>query len=542
MILDAFDWLGSLIAYAARQCCGDRTHFALFLASVVLFAMAVHWTSRARSSKQRARRVGLVTGAAAILSWTLAFGSTYLVLAEPLGNGGSFAPLGGATVTIPTDANYTASATDYRNRSLNIVSGVSLTAPRQVIVPLQQGITYELFNATTGGQAITFGGSSGATVTVAPNTLVVANCPDGANFYSVSGGGGAGLPIASIDGGAAAPGVAWTDGGPGGAIWTGNPAIQSVVIQAGYGPIFGGRTTDSMSGNTTSGGSIENHAIIILSGTQTDSWYAGPCVNGADYLFGNSTTGRVEIMCSNGSGGTSGTGSWIPSGALARCHSDGTNYACQVSPKSSSRLSDMLPTSNSASVVWSFVNDQIAVAVGSDHEIDMTVFGFRINDNSTWNGVFQYAPAAGESDDCTMRVEIDDRSGLSDGGVAIDASAGDAGIQTLISARFMVEFDVRQPSMQNDGGAGSALWVINPGTNPTTPWTTQSLTEFAVNDTHGCTTAYTSTGCTNNGTTTYSTQAYPSDGGIYVQVKGTGTQGWPQQGDAITRCRRGTWP
>lgn len=68
--------------------------------------------------------------------------------------------------SITSDANITLTAAEARNNILEFTSSVSLTATRNVVVPLlaQQ---WTVFNNTTGAQALQFIGASGTGVTVA---------------------------------------------------------------------------------------------------------------------------------------------------------------------------------------------------------------------------------------------------------------------------------------------------------------------------------------------------------------------------------------
>lgn len=112
-------------------------------------------------------------------------------LSGSIGVPGSVAVLGGLTVTLTTDANYTLTPVQWANKTLIIASSVSLTATRTITLPLNKGQEYNVINQTTGGQSLTFQGSSGSAVTVASGATAVI-FSDGANYYQVSGSGGGG--------------------------------------------------------------------------------------------------------------------------------------------------------------------------------------------------------------------------------------------------------------------------------------------------------------------------------------------------------------
>jgi hypothetical protein len=83
-----------------------------------------------------------------------------------------------------TDANITLTAAEARNQILRITSSVSLTATRNVVVPLAPQI-WVVDNSTTGGQSLQFIGASGTGVTVA-NARRAVIFSDGTNIVRAS--------------------------------------------------------------------------------------------------------------------------------------------------------------------------------------------------------------------------------------------------------------------------------------------------------------------------------------------------------------------
>ena len=69
--------------------------------------------------------------------------------------------------SIPTDANYTAVQSDYEASIMEFTSTGSLTATRNVVVPIVKGYKWIVYNNTTGAQFIQFIGATGTGVTVA---------------------------------------------------------------------------------------------------------------------------------------------------------------------------------------------------------------------------------------------------------------------------------------------------------------------------------------------------------------------------------------
>lgn len=77
-----------------------------------------------------------------------------------------------AAVSMTADANKTASAAEAASRILSVTSTVSLTATRNVVLPLTPR-QWTVFNGTTGGQSLQFIGASGTGVTVATGKRAV---------------------------------------------------------------------------------------------------------------------------------------------------------------------------------------------------------------------------------------------------------------------------------------------------------------------------------------------------------------------------------
>ena len=103
-----------------------------------------------------------------------------------IGNTGGLALQGGITVTT-TGSTYTLIPYQWWPLSLKI-AGTATT----IIAPKNQGQTYIVTNGESG--SITFGGSTGTTVTIAAGQSVTVNCPDGANYVQVGIASGGGIP------------------------------------------------------------------------------------------------------------------------------------------------------------------------------------------------------------------------------------------------------------------------------------------------------------------------------------------------------------
>lgn len=85
---------------------------------------------------------------------------------------------------IPSDANYTAVQADYQAKIMEFTS-VTLTGTRDVVVPLNSGYQWTVFNNTTGAQSLQFIGISGTGVTVANGKRAIIYA-DGTNIVRVT--------------------------------------------------------------------------------------------------------------------------------------------------------------------------------------------------------------------------------------------------------------------------------------------------------------------------------------------------------------------
>jgi hypothetical protein len=89
-----------------------------------------------------------------------------------------------ANIVMPSDANLTLSNTQLISPILRITSTPSLTATRNIVLPITvTGAKYDVYNGTTGGQSLQFIGSSGTGVTV-PNGLKTSIYFDGTNYVT----------------------------------------------------------------------------------------------------------------------------------------------------------------------------------------------------------------------------------------------------------------------------------------------------------------------------------------------------------------------
>lgn len=96
-----------------------------------------------------------------------------------------------AAVSYASDANKTLSSSEYNCHDLTVTSAVSLTATRDLVLPLTAGGTWRIYNGTTGSQSIRAIGATGTGVTIASGQWGTVRA-DGTNVVSVAAAGGGG--------------------------------------------------------------------------------------------------------------------------------------------------------------------------------------------------------------------------------------------------------------------------------------------------------------------------------------------------------------
>ncbi len=114
-------------------------------------------------------------------------GTKNRLIVDQLGYGTGDSPTeGSSSVVLSSDADYTLSNTQYNAQIIFLTSSVSLTAPRNIIVPLDAGSDWMIRNYTTGGQSVIIKGSTGTGVTIDSNESVHV-FTDGVNVYAIGG-------------------------------------------------------------------------------------------------------------------------------------------------------------------------------------------------------------------------------------------------------------------------------------------------------------------------------------------------------------------
>ena len=92
---------------------------------------------------------------------------------------------GRITRQLTVDADYTAVQSDYQGTIMEFTSSLSLTATRNIFVPITSGYKWTVFNGTTGAQSLQFIGTGGTGITVANGKRAILYA-DGTNIQRVT--------------------------------------------------------------------------------------------------------------------------------------------------------------------------------------------------------------------------------------------------------------------------------------------------------------------------------------------------------------------
>lgn len=209
-----------------------------------------------------------------------------LNLSGSIGTTGT-AILGSASVVL-TDANHTLSVAEYTNQYIAVTSSVSLTATRDIVVPVVTGLIFVVKNATTGSQSVRIIGATGTGYTVTNGTTAIVVC-DGTNYLAVSGftaggdltGSSTSQTVAKINGNAVSSTVltATQDGyvltwDNGTSQYTAKPAATASFV--------------TMSGDTT--GSSASNTVTKIQGNLIQALTLGSTQDGYVLTWENSTS------------------------------------------------------------------------------------------------------------------------------------------------------------------------------------------------------------------------------------------------------------
>ena len=90
-----------------------------------------------------------------------------------------------SAVVMSADENYTVPTNQVDGNILTVTSGVSLTAQRNLVLPLVDGAIYVIHNNTSGAQSIQAIAASGTGVVIANGKTAMVYC-DGTNYRRIT--------------------------------------------------------------------------------------------------------------------------------------------------------------------------------------------------------------------------------------------------------------------------------------------------------------------------------------------------------------------
>lgn len=173
--------VGLVFAYYGGVMLVDGVQTSITGATVALSASTTNYLEATRAGVVSTNTAGFtagriplgtaVTSADGITTWT-----DYRVYAVD--------ETGILTKAMPSDANYTLTAAEARNRILQISGGTTLTATRNIVIPLAQK-EYIVYNNAAGAQSLQFIGATGTGITVGTGKRAIIYA-DGTNVVRVT--------------------------------------------------------------------------------------------------------------------------------------------------------------------------------------------------------------------------------------------------------------------------------------------------------------------------------------------------------------------
>lgn len=273
-------------------------------------------------------------------------------------NTGTVPNLGYNSVVMSSDANITLSASQYNAYEIQITSSVSLTATRNVVLPLTQGGVWIIYNNTTGGRSLQAIGTSGTGFTIA-NASSALIWTDGTNFYGVSGSGGGSVSWAndlvnSTSSNQYVSSLSYSSAAAGGTIaingtstslqWANNtvplinqaaPASSSGAGTAAAASTITAQTGGATTGSATTAGAGGNYAIN-----------AGAGGSGAGGTNASGGAGGNVVITAGAGGAKSGTGTAGANGYV--------NIASAVVYNTATKTADYTLTYNDRTIFANF--------------------------------------------------------------------------------------------------------------------------------------------------------------------------------------------
>lgn len=185
--------------------------------------------------------LGFVSRLGLLITFVLCAGAQQIPLTGAIGVPGSAAILGYRSIVM-TDANRTLTPVEWAHSFIKVTSSASLTVTRSLVLPLNSGQQFVIYNNTTGGRSILVGGASGATVVITNGSTALIQS-DGVNYTTTP------LSLqANAPGTVAIQGVI-SDAGSRGSVII--PANNPPLVAPGFNNIVATAACGTLNANTT---------------------------------------------------------------------------------------------------------------------------------------------------------------------------------------------------------------------------------------------------------------------------------------------------
>lgn len=173
--------VGLVFAYIGGILSVDGVLTSIAGATVALTASSTNYLEATRAGVVSANTTGYTAGRIPIGT---AVTSTEGITTWTDNRSFAAATTGMLTKAMPSDANYTLTAAEARNRIIQISAGTTLTATRNIVIPLAQK-EYIVYNNAAGAQSLQFIGASGTGITVGTGKRAIIYA-DGTNVVRVT--------------------------------------------------------------------------------------------------------------------------------------------------------------------------------------------------------------------------------------------------------------------------------------------------------------------------------------------------------------------
>lgn len=273
-------------------------------------------------------------------------------------------------------------------------------------------------------------------------------------------------------------------------------AVQTVSFASGSVPSLG-RTTDTYGSDAdkTAASTVYNKRIISVSGTQTNRKYILPSTSGGEWLIGNGTTSRMNVITSGG------TGNLIPVGTSRWCHADGTNIKCNGGFPGSGWVTNDLGATLGSSANFPIAEDEVTVAYGSNYPVQSSILTANFSDASTFITIATVTPTANSAEVWDATFFAADFNGASN---------------TLIPNFHKCNLEFVTLVLNN----GTIYYVPQSGNGSAPSTSATALVGVSCTVDTGCSSNSATTGCATGSSPTYTFQVTTSGSTTLLQAKG----------------------